>query len=133
MDFDRDGVDLQLRAGGAMRPCLDVQLKATINLENAAGGAFRYALKRRNYDLLRISTVVPRILVILRLPKDEVDWLDVTEDRLTLRHAAYWAALAGMPETDNIESVTITIYQKNIFNVQALQSLMEQSRSGALS
>ena len=31
-DFDRDGVDVQFRAGGTMRPSLDIQLKATINL-----------------------------------------------------------------------------------------------------
>jgi hypothetical protein len=30
MDFDRDGVDVQIRSGGLMRPSLDIQLKATI-------------------------------------------------------------------------------------------------------
>ena len=28
MDFDRDGVDITVKAGGGMRPCLDIQLKA---------------------------------------------------------------------------------------------------------
>ena len=32
-DFDRDGVDVQVRAGGAMRPSLDIQLKATVRLK----------------------------------------------------------------------------------------------------
>ena len=31
-DFDRDGVDLRIQSGGAMRPALDLQLKATVNL-----------------------------------------------------------------------------------------------------
>ena len=35
--LDRDGVDLQIQAGGAMRPALDVQLKATVNLERRSG------------------------------------------------------------------------------------------------
>ena len=71
MDFDRDGVDITVKAGGGMRPCLDIQLKATINLGSVHAGAFRYALKRRNYDLLRIPTQTPRILVLLDLPRDE--------------------------------------------------------------
>ena len=31
-DFDRDGVDLRIHAGGEMRPALDLQLKATVRL-----------------------------------------------------------------------------------------------------
>jgi Domain of unknown function (DUF4365) len=64
MDFDRDGVDVQIRAGGTMRPSLDVQLKATINLGEPTNGTFRFPLKRRNYDLLRGQTMIPRILQV---------------------------------------------------------------------
>jgi hypothetical protein len=56
MDFDRDGVDVEIKAGGAMRPSIGLQLKATVNLGGATDGVFRYPLKRRNYDLLRIPT-----------------------------------------------------------------------------
>ena len=31
-DLDRDGVDLHIQAGGAMRPAIDLQMKATGNL-----------------------------------------------------------------------------------------------------
>jgi uncharacterized protein DUF4365 len=58
MDFDRDGVDVQIRAGGSMRPSLDIQLKATINLGEPANGVFRFPLKRRNYDLLREQVMI---------------------------------------------------------------------------
>ena len=81
MDFDRDGVDAQIKAGGNMRPCLDVQLKATVNLGAQVDGSFRFPLKRRNYDLLRVSTMVPRILVILDLPKEEAMWLTATAEQ----------------------------------------------------
>lgn len=36
MDFDRDGVDVEIKAGGAMRPSIGLQLKATTNLSDAA-------------------------------------------------------------------------------------------------
>lgn len=62
---DRDGVDLRIQAGGAMRPALDLQLKATVNLSQSEDGGFRFPLKRRNYDLLRIDTQTPRLLVVL--------------------------------------------------------------------
>ena len=37
-DFDRDGVDLRIHAGGAMRPAIDLQLKATVNLTESENG-----------------------------------------------------------------------------------------------
>jgi len=132
-DFDRDGVDIQLRAGGSMRPSLDIQLKATVNLVEAGDGEWRYPLRRRNYDLLRETTVVPRILVILELPKEESSWINVTAEELVIRRCAYWVSLLGHPETKNTDSVTITIKKSNRFDVDAVKSLMEQARRGAIS
>ena len=132
MDFDRDGVDLQFRAGGAMRPCLDIQLKATINLGQAESGMFRYPLKRRNYDLLRLETMVPRILVVLALPRDEREWIEVTPEQLVMRRCAWWAWLGRERETENKESVTISIYENNVFHVDGLRALMERSRTGTI-
>ena len=58
-ELDRDGIDLHVQAGGAMRPALDLQLKATVNLGPPADGRLPFPLKRRNYDLLRIETQIP--------------------------------------------------------------------------
>ena len=38
-EFDRDGVDLSIHAGGAMRPALDLQLKATTGPDLGGGRA----------------------------------------------------------------------------------------------
>jgi uncharacterized protein DUF4365 len=132
MDFDRDGVDVEIKAGGAMRPSIALQLKATINLGDAVDGVFRFPLKRRNYDLLREQTQVPRLLVILDLPKEEKHWLSVTPEELVLRRCAFWASLAGLPDTDNRESVTVSIPSANLFDIVNLRILMEQSRTGAI-
>lgn len=53
--YDRDGIDPQIRAGGDMRPGIDVQLKATVNLERKGDGHYRFPLPRHNFDLLRAS------------------------------------------------------------------------------
>jgi hypothetical protein len=132
MDLDRDGVDLQVRAGGTMRPSLDIQLKATINLGEPSEGQFRFPLKRRNYDLLRTQTMVPRILVVLHLPKIETDWLSVTPEQLVMRRCAYWANITGSSETKNQESVTVSVPQKNLFHVEGLKALMQQARTGVI-
>ncbi len=131
-DFDRDGVDVEIQAGGAMRPALALQLKATINLAAGPDGTFRYALKRRNYDLLRLPTQVPRLLALLHLPKQQDSWLKVTAEKLVLKKCVYWAALAGLPESENRESVTISIPSANILDVASLRALMEQSRTGTI-
>ena len=131
-NFDRDGVDVQIRAGGSMLPSLDIQLKATINLGEPRNKEFRYPLKRRNYDLLRIQTTMPRILVVLDMPEGEVDWVTVTPVKLILRRCAYWCSLAGFPETKNSDNVTISMQSDYKFDVEGLKALMEQARSGAI-
>ncbi len=129
-DFDRDGVDVQIRAGGAMRPSLDIQLKATVRLSEGREGGFRYPLPRRNYDLLREPTLVPRILVVLDLPRDEGRWIDISANNLTMRRCAYWTGIAGFPETANEETVTVALEKRNRFDIENLKDLMERARQG---
>lgn len=92
-DLDRDGVDLQIHAGGAMRPALGIQLKATINLGEARDGQYSFRLNVRNYELLCTPVQTPRLLVVLDLPQDETQWLTVTAEELVMRRRAYWLNL----------------------------------------
>ena len=131
-DYDRDGVDLRIQAGGDMRHAIELQMKATINLRTARDGDFRFELKRRNYDLLRINTQTPRLLVVLDLPKDKTQWMTISNDELVLKHRAYWRNLKGCEETDNRASVTVRISKGNLFDVKSLRDLMEQSRGGTI-
>ena len=132
-DQDRDGVDIRIQAGGAMRPALELQLKATVNLGGADDeGYFDYPLKIRNYNLLCIPTQTPRLLVVLDLPKEEDQWMSITSDELVLRRRAYWLNLRGYEESNNQTSVTVRIPETNVFNVENLHDLMKQSRSGRI-
>lgn len=131
-NLDRDGVDVQVRAGGTMRPSLDMQLKATVRLVQD-GAHWQFPLSRRNYDLLRKPTMVPRVLVVLDLPQDEECWLSTSAQELVLRRCAYWVALTGAPESRNKYSITVPIPTANRLDVQALRNLMDLARNGALS
>ncbi len=128
---DRDSIDIQIASGGTMRPKLDLQLKATIKLKRNKS-TFTYPLKVKNYNDLRIETQTPRILVILDLPTDQTQWLNITPEELIIRRAAYWVSLAGQPDTANDHSVTISIPVSNIFDVKELKRLMELSRQGRI-
>lgn len=131
-DIDRDGVDLRIQAGGTMRPALDLQLKATTTLGDPAAGRMQFRLKRRNYDLLRIDTQTPRLLMVLHLPEDENLWMTLNAKELTLRKCAYWLSLRGREATTNRSTVTVGVPTANRFTVPTLRELMEQSKKGRI-
>lgn len=131
-DFDRDGVDLRIQSGGAMRPALDLQLKATINLRASPDGHYRFPLNRRNYDLLRMETQTPRLLVVLDLPRKEERWATISAKKLVMRRRAYWLSLRSCEATDNQSSITVRIPMRNVFDVDNLKALMDQSRRGTV-
>ena len=81
-----------------MRPALDLQLKATVNLDTTAGEHYRFPLKRRNYDLLREETQVPRLLIVLELPRSKHEWITITDNELILRRRALWLSLTDLEE-----------------------------------
>ena len=128
-DLDRDGIDLRIQAGGDMRPALELQMKATINLRQTDAENFSFRLPVRNYNLLRIRTMTPRLLVVLDLPRDEQQWLTITEDQLVIRHRAYWLNLRDYEETSYPERVPVPIPRANLFDVAGLRDLMAQSRT----
>ncbi len=131
-DFDRSGVDLTVHANGGMSPALGVQLKATTNLGAPSDGCFRFPLKSRNYNQLCKVVQTPRILVVLDLPKNKREWMTITEHELVLRRRAYWLSLKGSEKTDNRRSVTVGIPSANVFDVDGLRGLMDQSRKGGV-
>lgn len=131
-DIDRDSIDLRISAGGAMRPALELQLKASTRLPQPRNGHIRFELKKRNYDHLIEPTQTPRLLMVLDLPPERNDWMTINDDRLILRRRAYWISLLGEPESKNTTSVTISIPTNQRFDVPSLRRLMDRSRSGKI-
>lgn len=125
---DDDSIDWGITAkGGAGRiraPRLELQLKSTSRdiLDNKG---IRYPLKLKNYeDLIWTDFAIPRILVVILIPENNLDWLKQSEEELCLRHCGYWLSLRGMPSTTNTVNITVTIPRNNQFTVAALQSIM---------
>lgn len=129
-DFDRDSIDICLSAGGAMRPNIHAQLKSTINLR-IVGEEFKFVLKRKNYEDLRAPTQVPRILIVLALPRSQSSWLNISAQRLILKKCAYWISLKGQSDLpERQQSATVSIPASNIFDVDTLVGLMDKARLG---
>ncbi len=130
---DRDSVDLRIHAGGARRPALDVQLKATTTFPESQDDFLRFRLSIKNYRDLRLDTQTPRLLVVLELPKDRSQWMTVTGEELVLRRRAYWLRLKQENE-EVVHQKTVTVYipKDNLLGVESLQNLMKKSRTGEL-
>jgi hypothetical protein len=124
---DRYGIDLTIAGEeGDSFPQLDVQVKCT-SLDVLSDEFTRYPLKLKNYnDLRREKITAPRILVVVLVPDQIEDWLSQSEQELCLKSCGYWKSLRGEPETENTTNVTVSLPRKNVFNVDAIKSLMQR-------
>jgi hypothetical protein len=80
-------------------PRIELQLKCTS--DSLRGEHVVCRLKSKNYNDLRLDDlVVPRILVVLLVPRDESEWFQQTEAELSRRRCAYWISLGGPGSRD---------------------------------
>jgi hypothetical protein len=112
--IDNDSVDVYISANGKLSadstihsPKIDIQLKATTNWVLDSDGKIAYDLKIKNYNDLRSNCLVPKILVLLCLPKNRDEWISHSENELILRKCAYWISLKGSGDTLNESTVRI--------------------------
>lgn len=131
--MDDNSVDLGLAARGGtgpiLSPRLELQLKCT-SRDVVEENFLRYPLKLKNYNDSRISTLVPRILVVVLVPDNLADWLHQREEELCLRCCGYWVSLREMSETQNSSTVTVELPRLNRFTVEALQSILQRISFG---
>ncbi len=128
---DSDSVDAVISGRGRLTaesvkhsPRIEIQLKASINAEINQDGNFHYALPAKNYDELRADTAIPRLLVLLALPRNEAEWLLHHPDKLILQKCAYFLNLKGLPEKAGIERPTVYVPATNMLTPESLRHLM---------
>ena len=135
--MDNDSVDLTIAAHGrngtVRSPRLDIQLKCTANAELKEEESFPFPLPIKNYNDLRGDDfMVPRLLVVVRVPDDLSLWTEATEDQLLLRHCGYWVSLRDAPLIENTTNKTVTIPRKQMFTVEGLKDLMTRIGEGEM-
>lgn len=73
---------------------------------------------------------LPNILILLALPTDSNDWLEVTADQLIMKRCAWWCSLEGQEPTTNQTTKRIFIPDGQILSPAALIGLMEKVKGG---
>jgi len=125
-ETDNDSIDWTLSCKLSRRPKIDVQMKTTSH-DGRFTEIIPYPLRKKNYDDLILTDVfTPRILVLVVVPKDASQWLEVSQEELVLRRSAYWVSLAGLPETDNDTAVTVNVPIRQLFTVDQLCQMMQK-------
>ena len=110
---------------------MDVQLKATSKAVVRDDG-LHYRLSQKNYNDLRDpNRMVPLILVVVQLPRNEERWIDVKDDRMVLCRRAWWASLRGASST-NQQSKTVVVPKDQRLDVDVLIGLMGRARDREL-
>ncbi len=125
-DPDIESVDVGFGGVSELHPCrprLEAQLKCTAQIK-VTRTHIHYRLRKKNYDELRESFMVRRVLIVMRVPEDFRQWLEVSDEQTLIRHCCYWRSLEGLPIT-NEKSVTVKIPRKQQFTPAALQAIMK--------
>ncbi len=109
------------------------QLKATTTWEES-GQYILYDLDVDAYNKLVEWEGNSCILIVLRLPQNQDEWLTLDENSLKLRNCCYWAHLTGAPSA-NRSTVRISIPRNQLFSPEAVNTLLDSiaANQGTLS
>ena len=125
---DRGSVDGFLVGPARGRDLIRFQAKAT-EQNVIRGNQLHFPLPVRDYDHIR-NADAPFILIVVRLPDNENQWLTQTDDELCLSYCGYWLSLTNHPPTANTATVTVHIPLANIFSGSQLNELMARAARG---
>ena len=125
---DRRSVDGILVGPSRGRDLIRFQAKAT-EQNVIRGDQLHFPLPIRDYNHIREADA-PFVLIVVRLPDNESQWLTQTDDELCMRYCGYWLSLANYPTTANTATVTVHIPMGNIFSSSRLTELMVRAARG---
>ncbi len=133
-DYGIDGTikDVINRNGRYVDSCFGInfQLKSSCNV-TFEDGRVVYDLESKNYnDLVAESSMLPNILILLALPENSDEWLEVTTEQLVMKKCAWWCSLEGQTPTTNQVTKRISIPDCQVFSPAALIDLMEKVKGG---
>jgi len=137
-EVDNDSIDRTIVARGWLHekarfrsPKIDVQLKSLgRHALRQDESSFPFRLLRKNYDELRHPAQVPRLLIVLLLPREPEQWVEQDDERMVMRYTAYYLSLAGMGDAPQRSKVPVELPRTNLLSVAALRRMMEQASRG---
>lgn len=107
-------------------PVLDAQVKCTIDSTIIKENHVHYSLPIKNYNYLIANPLVPRLLIVVIIPRDLDKWLDASESQTILQKCVYWISLKGQLPKKNTTTITIPIPRSNLLTPKSLKDIMQR-------
>lgn len=127
-EVDTDSIDIgfsvKSKAGQPQSPRIEAQLKCVTKLSGNDPLYYRYKLDSKNYDELIGDHYTPRILIVVLVPPSPADWIEQSQEKLSLFHCGYWVSLQELQPTENKDSVTINLPKAQVFSPDVLRRLL---------
>lgn len=109
---------------------IDIQIKATTQASITQKDTYLiFELPAKNYNDLvdRSKSKTPLLLVVFILPEDRTEWVNVSEDCLTIKKCAYWFLPSADDQlTENKSTKSICISTNNVFTNDTISQLFEE-------
>ncbi len=110
---------------------INCQLKSTTDFRLTETEVV-YDMEVEAYNkLVSWEGTTPIILVVLCLPKEIEQWMEIDESQLKLRKCCYWAIISG-ERTDNDSTKRIKIPRNQCFTPEALVELFGMIKRGEI-
>lgn len=108
---------------------LPFQAKATINW-TLKDNKIIYDLESKSYNdiVLRTEAEATLLLVLLCLPKNKVDWHDVSSTGTMLRNCCYWQVIRGQPVINEKSTKRVFIPDVQLLTPSSLNDLLEAEK-----
>ena len=111
----------------------DFQLKCTVDW-TIDGDQIVYDLEAKTFNDLAVRASTPgttaAFLIVLCLPKNPDEWIDLDENQLILRKCGYWYRVTP-PPTANKDAIRIRVPRVQKFDHEALKQLFVTLRNEA--
>ncbi|WP_300358812.1 DUF4365 domain-containing protein [uncultured Pseudoalteromonas sp.] len=127
---DNESIDIELIGKGFSgkwkKTRVLAQLKCTSNYKyiDMEKQELSFPLSLKNYNDLRETDDLPKILIVVFCPKDHCEWIEYSALQTKVRFSGYWLSLEGLPTVENEKTVTVKIPFSQAFNNLTLIELM---------
>lgn len=133
--MDNAGIDLTIEVpnqiGFMLSPKFDAQVKCTSSTKIIDHDLIKFPLPVKNYNrLIHPKVLAPQILIVVLVPENIEQWLQISETETIMKKCGYWVSLKGQPETTNTSNITVTIPRENVFSPSSLKLIMDKISRG---
>ena len=108
---------------------VDFQLKCTTKW-TYEGAEVAYNIETKTYNdfVSRLPAEIGCVLILLCVPEDDSQWVDVKEQHMILKHCCYFSSISGTPTGNEESTKKILIPRSNLLTALALRELLEVER-----